>query len=212
MRGHFITFEGVDGSGKTTQVRLLRQFLDQQGVEYVFTREPGGTDLGEQIRRILLDPAHRDMGVETEALLYAASRAQLTRQVIRPALDAGKTVLCDRFVDSSLCYQGFGGGLDLDFVRDLNHRATEGLKPDLTLLFDMPPDDAAQRRRRGSEDRMERKDLAFHERVREGYLTLARQEPDRIRIVDAMASVEQVQRVVRKLVAQALNSGCEGYQ
>ncbi len=204
MRGRFITFEGVDGSGKTTQIRLLRQFLDELGVPYVFSREPGGTPMGEQVRRILLDPAHRDMGIETEALLYAASRAQLSRQVLHPALNAGQTVLCDRFVDSSLAYQAFGGGLDLDFVRTINDRATGSLQPDLTILFDMPPSDAAQRRRRGTEDRMERKDLAFHDRVRDGYLTLARQEPDRIRIVDASGSVEQVQRVVRKLVAQAL--------
>ncbi|MGE5589115.1 MAG: dTMP kinase [Bacillota bacterium] len=204
MRGRFITFEGVDGSGKTTQIKLLRQFLDELGVPYEFTREPGGTPMGEQVRRILLDPAHRDMGIETEALLYAASRAQLSRQVLHPALDAGQTVLCDRFVDSSLAYQAFGGGLDLDFVRSINNRATGGLRPDLTILFDMPPGEAAERRRRGTEDRMERKDLAFHERVRDGYLTLARQEPDRMRIVDASGSVEQVQRVVRRLVVQAL--------
>ena len=204
MRGLFITFEGIDGSGKSTQVKLLREFLDQQGVRYQFAREPGGTLLGEQIRAILLDPVHRDMGVLTEALLYAASRAQLTRQVLWPVLEEGRTVLCDRFVDSSLAYQGFGGGLDPTFLRELNSEATNGLKPDLTFLFDLPPQDAAHRRRNSPADRMERKESPFHERVREGYLVLARQEPERFKILDANGDIEQVQRIVRRLTVQAL--------
>lgn len=204
MRGLFITFEGIDGSGKSTQVKLLREFLDQCGVNYQFAREPGGTALGEQIRTILLNPVHRDMGVLTEALLYSASRAQLSRQVLWPALEAGRPVLCDRFVDSSLCYQGFGGGLDLQFLRELNDNATGNLKPDLTFLFDLPPREAAQRRRGSPADRMERKELTFHERVREGYLTLARQEPDRIKILDATGEIDAVQRTVRRFVAKAL--------
>ncbi|MHB9145232.1 MAG: dTMP kinase [Symbiobacteriia bacterium] len=204
MRGLFITFEGIDGSGKSTQVKLLREFLDQHGVNYQFAREPGGTALGEQVRTILLNPAHRDMGVLTEALLYSASRAQLSRQVLWPALEAGRPVLCDRFVDSSLCYQGFGGGLDLQFLRELNDNATKGLKPDLTFLFDLPSRDAAQRRRGSPADRIERKEPTFHERVREGYLTLARQEPERIKIVDATGEIDAVQRIVRRLVGKTL--------
>lgn len=203
MKSAFITVEGVDGSGKTTQVRLLREYLDQEGVPYVFVREPGGTRVGEQIRPIILSPDNPEMTPETEALLYAAARAQLVREVILPALWSGKTVLCDRFVDSSLCYQGHGAGVDLEFVREINRVASAGLRPELTILFDLPPEEG-ERRRGNPGDRIERRDSSYHQRVRQCYLDLARVEPDRITVIDARQTVEEIHRQVRDLVRRAL--------
>lgn len=203
MKSAFITVEGVDGSGKTTQVRLLREYLDQEGVPYVFVREPGGTRVGEQIRPIILSPDNPEMTPETEALLYAAARAQLVREVILPALWSDKTVLCDRFVDSSLCYQGHGAGLDLEFVREINRVASAGLRPELTILFDLPPEEG-ERRRGNPGDRIERRDPSYHQRVRQCYLDLARVEPHRITVIDARQTVEEIHRQVRDLVRRAL--------
>ena len=203
MKPVFITVEGVDGSGKSTQVRLLREFLDQEGVPYVFAREPGGTRLGEQIRPIILTPDNPEMTPETEALLYAAARAQLVREVILPALRSGQAVLCDRFVDSSICYQGYGAGLDLKFVQEINRVASAGLRPGLTILFDLPPEEG-ERRRGSPGDRIERRDPSYHQRVRDCYLGLARQEPDRIAVIDARQTVEEIHQQVRNLVRGAL--------
>jgi dTMP kinase len=199
----FITFEGLDGAGKGTQLKLLLEYLDQKGVPYVFTREPGGTPLAERIREVLLDPAHSGMNVITEAFLFAAGRADHVNTVIRPALQAGKVVICDRYVDSSLVYQGLAGGLPLEFLMQINEMATGGLKPHRTIMLDLPL--AVARDRLAKEaDRIEQKDDWYHEQVRAGYLELAKADPRRIKIVDASGSVESVQAQIRKLVDEVL--------
>lgn len=200
----FISFEGVDGAGKSTQLKLLLKYLDEINVEYVFTREPGGTPVSERIREILLDPTHTSVSVITEALLFAASRSELVKNVIRPALESGKTVICDRFVDSSLVYQGFAGGLPIEFLSQINQMATGALKPHRTIVLDLPPDVARSRRESSPHDRMEQKDDGFHRQVRDGYLELARAEPRRVKVVDASAGIEQVQDQVRYLVEEVL--------
>jgi dTMP kinase len=204
QRGRFITFEGVDGSGKTTQFRILAQRLRDRGKDVVETVEPGGTAIGRQIRRILLDPASADIQPRAELLLYFASRAQNVDQVIRPALDAAQTVLCDRFTDSTLVYQGCGRGLDMDVVRDLDRIACRGLKPDVTFLIDIDPETGLMRAKRRnertgpSESRIDEESAAFHERVRQGYLALAKAEPDRIVVIDGTAGIGEVALQIRE--------------
>lgn len=196
----FITIEGGDGAGKTTQVSLLCEYLAQRGVSYTLVREPGGTAVGEAVRNILLEPGP-SLHVMTEALLYAASRAELVARVIRPALAAGRVVICDRYVDSSLAYQGVAGGLGVETVRELNRLATGGLEPGLTLLLDLPAAAAAARRGHRAADRMEGKGAAFLEQVQEGYRELAAAEPDRIRVIAADRSVADVQADIQATVA-----------
>ena len=197
-RGRFITFEGIDGCGKTTQHRLLAQSLRERGDGVVETVEPGGTPIGQQIRKILLDPASAGIEARTELLLYFASRAQNVEEVIRPALESGRTVLCDRFTDSTLVYQGCGRGLDVNVVRDLDRIACRGLKPDATILIDIDLDTSLARAKKRnerlgpSESRIDEEDAAFHERVRQGYLALAQAEPDRILVIDGAAPVSEV--------------------
>ncbi|MCG0277356.1 MAG: dTMP kinase [Thermanaeromonas sp.] len=196
MKGIFITFEGPDGAGKTTQLNLLADYLRKAGHRVLSTREPGGTPLAEEIRGLLLSPWVEEIHGLTEVFLYAASRVQHVREKILPALAEGKIVLCDRFTDSTLAYQGYGRGIELDFLRKLNYLATGGLKPALTLLLDLPPEEGLCRGKKGKEgtarDRLELQDLDFHRRVREGFLELARQEPERIRVIDARQPVEKV--------------------
>jgi dTMP kinase len=200
----FITFEGIDGCGKTTQFRMLAQWLRDRGKDVVETVEPGGTEIGRQIRRILLDPASADMQPRTELLLYFASRAQNVDQVIRPALDAGKIVLCDRFTDSTLVYQGCGRGLDTNVVLDLDRIACRGLKPDVTLLIDIDAQTSLMRAKRRNErvgpaeSRIDEEDAAFHERVRQGYLALAKAEPERIVVIDGAAGIGEVGQRIRE--------------
>ncbi|MBM3327894.1 MAG: dTMP kinase [Calditrichaeota bacterium] len=193
MPGKLITLEGIDGSGKSTQAASLAEYLRVQGNEVVLLREPGGTPVGEAIRQILLGDvvsaqtsgARDDIpGAMTEFLLFSAARAALVRQVIAPALDQGRTVLLDRFYDSSDAYQAFGRGLDREFVRNVNRHSAGGLVPERTLLFDLTPDSALKRIPRPV-DRMEREGFEFLARVREGYLAIAREEPHRIRVIDA---------------------------
>lgn len=197
-RGRFITFEGIDGCGKSTQLRTLAQSLRARGEAIVETVEPGGTAIGQQIRRILLDPASTGIQPRTELLLYFASRAQNVEEVIRPALASGRTVLCDRFTDSTLVYQGSGRGLDVEVVRDLDRIACRGLRPDVTILIDIDLETSLARARRRnerigpSESRIDEEDAAFHERVRQGYLALAKAEPDRIIVIDGSASIGEV--------------------
>ena len=193
----FITFEGPEGSGKTTQVRRVADTLRATGVDCIVTKEPGGTPLADQIRAILLH-SENSMDRLTELLLYAASRRQHVVEVIRPALDRGGVVLCDRFTDATLAYQGFGRLLDLDRLRGLNDWVTDSLVPDLTLLFDIE-EEAGLRRARSrnaaatkDEGRFEAEDVRFHRRVREGYLALATAEPQRFAIIDASGSIEEV--------------------
>lgn len=202
----FISFEGVDGAGKSTQLQLLREYLMEKGVDCVFTREPGGTPIAEKIRQVILDPANVGMSVITEAFLYAASRVEHVNHVIRPALQAGKVVVSDRYVDASLVYQGLAGGLPVEFVAQINEMATGALKPHRTIVLDLSPEAAAARKAgTGAEaDRMEQKDLWFHEQVRQGYLDLAQAEPRRVKLVDASGSVEEVQAQIRKLVDEIL--------
>jgi dTMP kinase len=213
MKGRFITFEGIEGSGKSTQILMLANYLTGSSRPVTLTREPGGTAIGDQVRKILLDPANTDLTPGAELLLYAAARAQHLEELIRPGLEAGKIVLCDRFSDATLAYQGFGRGLDREMIRDLDRIVTRGMRPDVTVLLDI---DVATglRRARGrnsshgleGEARFENEDLAFHERVRQGYRELAEREPGRFQVIDASAAPEEIQNRVRQIVDDALKS------
>lgn len=192
-RGLFITVEGIDGCGKSTQARLIAAALEAAGHDVLRLREPGGVKISEQIRAILLDPANAEMGDVCELLLYEAARAQLVHQVIRPALAAGKTVVCDRFYDSTTAYQAFADGLDRNMVFQANELAVDGCRPDLTLVFDLPVEDALRRRSgREAEDRLELKGLEFQERVAAGFRAVAADEPDRVKLIDAGESIAEV--------------------
>ncbi len=211
MPGMFITFEGIEGSGKSTQISRLLQYLTEQRRPVTLTREPGGTHIGDQVRRILLDPGNRLLDPTAELLLYAASRAQHLREVILPALDAGRVVLCDRFSDATLAYQGYGRGLSVPSIRELDRLVTAGLLPRLTVLLDLPAETGLGRARGrntsqglNGEARFENEDIVFHNRVRDGYLRLAKQEPDRIRVVNAARPPEEIQEDVRRIVDEVL--------
>jgi dTMP kinase len=211
MKGTFVTFEGIEGSGKSTQIVLLANYLKSHGNRVVLTREPGGTPIGDQIRKILLDPANKAIDPAAELLLYAASRAQHLSEVILPALAAGSIVLCDRFSDATLAYQGYGRGLDRKMIRELDRIVTAGMRPDLTLLLDIDAAAGLARARgrnnsRGleAEARFENEEIAFHERVRQGYLALAKQEPERIRVVDASPAPDRIEMEIRKIIAAVL--------
>lgn len=197
----FITLEGIDGSGKSLHFRLLVEYLRSKEYDFIATREPGGTPLGERIRELLLDPAY-PMTVHSEAFLYAAARSELTLKVIWPALRAGRNVVSDRYVDSSLAYQAFGRGLPPEFVAAINEMGTGGLKPHRTILLDLPVEVAMERKAAGPRDRMEQMDAEFFERVRAGYLELAAAEPRRVKVVDATRPVEVVQAEIRRLVEE----------
>jgi dTMP kinase len=198
----FITLEGPDGSGKTTQARLLAHWLQEEGHPVVLVREPGGTTIGERIREVLHDPAHTGMSPWTEVFLYCAARAQVVTEIIRPALAAGQTVLCDRYADSTLAYQGYGRGLDLDALRLVLYLATGGLTPDLTFCLDISPEEGLARRRAGGGEwnRLDQETVDFHRRVRTGYLELAGLEPQRWIVVDAARPVDAVQADLRALL------------
>jgi dTMP kinase len=195
----FVTFEGPEGSGKSTQIRRLAAVLEAQNLPVLVTREPGGTTIGNAIRAVLLDPARTEMSARAETLLFNAARAQIVDQVIRPALDAGKLVLCDRYADSTLAYQGYGHGQPLEPLRALGAYATGGLTPDLTIYLDIDVQDGLQRKQAdgGAEwNRMEEKALAFHQAVRAGYLELAAAEPTRWLVVDAAQSIDAVHAAI----------------
>lgn len=205
----FITFEGGDAGGKTTQIGLLADYLIAQGVRHVVTREPGGTPLGERIRSLLLDSGPGAIEPLAEALLFAGSRAQLILEVIRPALEEGKVVLCDRFTDSTLAYQGYGLGMDLGLLREVNLLATAGLVPDLTFLFDLDPEEADRRGRSRGEgfDRISGRGREFSARVRRGYLDLAREEPGRFVVLRAGLETHVLARLIREGVSRRLQDG-----
>lgn len=196
----FVTFEGPEGSGKTSQIIPLVNTLRQKGYKVFATREPGGTTIGDQIRQVLTRLDNKSMNPRTEILLFCASRAQLVDETITPRLEKGEIVLCDRFTDSTLAYQGYGHGLDLDFLRRLLNFATNGIKPDLTLLLDVDPEMGLRRRINsgGEWNRLDAYELAFHQRVRQGYLKMAQEEPDRWVVVDAGQTPEKVQAVLQK--------------
>lgn len=212
--GKLITFEGIDGCGKSTQMRLLEQYLTERGVAVVSTREPGGTELGRKVRSALLDGGKGSVEPLAELLLYAADRAQHVRQVIMPALAEGKVVLSDRFYDATTVYQGYARGFDLKLVNQLNELATGGLKPDLTLLFDLDVETGLRRtRRRGDEasvaaprpDRLDQEPVEFHERVRKAYLEIAAREPQRFRIIPTAGPVEKTFELVVREIQDLFN-------
>ncbi len=202
MRGLFVTFEGTEGSGKSTQIRALAEFLREQGYSVVLTREPGGTPIGDQVRRILLDHANDEMHPRTEVLLFLASRAQHVEELIRPALKAGKVVLCDRYADSTLAYQGYARGEDVSELRRLIDYATGGLWPDLTFWLDLPVDEGLARLER--KNRLDSEALTFHRRVREGYKRLAAAEPQRWVRIDGTLPRAEIQGQIRKILLARL--------
>ena len=202
----FITFEGPEGSGKSTQIRLLVEWLRAQGREVVLTREPGGTVIGDQIRGVLHDVDNTAMAASAEILLYSASRAQLVNELVRPSLAANKIVLCDRFFDSTYAYQGYGRGLDLASLQMITRFATGGLKPDLTLMLDIDVSRGIARRVDNNEEmnRLDLEKIEFHERVRQGYFALIDAEPDRWRVIDADRPIDVIQSDLRGLFAMLL--------
>ena len=210
MTSAFITFEGIDGCGKSTQLRMLASELRLRGREVVSTREPGGTPLGARIRQLLLD-AEEQVDPLAELLLYAADRAQHVRSHVRPALKSGHVVLSDRYADATVAYQGAGRGFPAELVSELVALATGGLMPELTLIFDLPVDESQRRQARRSDkghkrDRLDAEDAAFHTRVRDAYLRIAAAEPARVRVVDASGSVQETQAQVMRLVMPFLES------
>lgn len=204
----FITFDGIEGCGKTTQLRLAGEWLRRQGVPVLATAEPGGTPLGMKIRELLLNRRSWNIGAEAELLLFAAARAQHVTETIMPALSDGKWVLCDRYTDATVAYQGFGRGLNAELIRVINGFSSRGLEPELTLLFDLPVETGLRRARKraadsapeSAEDRFEQEEVNFHHRVRDGYLQLAKEAPKRFRIVDASGSPEEIECEVRRLL------------
>lgn len=204
-RGLFITVEGTDGSGKTTQINRIREYVQQKGFDAVITREPGGTHISEMIRNITLDPQNSEMGYITEMLLYASARAQLVFEVIRPAVENGKVVICDRFIDSSYVYQGFGRGIDIEAISAVNSIAMDGIMPDITIFFDISPDVAMQRRAASTgRDRIEKEEMDFHWRVYSGYKKLASLYPERIKTIDSSRSIDEISYDVRCLLDRLL--------
>jgi len=204
--GVFVTFEGPEGSGKTTQVTLLAKHLRVANHEVLLTREPGGTPIGDQVRAVLHDVANTAMVPEAEILLYSASRAQLVGQVIRPALAQGMIVLSDRYADSTIAYQGYGRGLDLEALRQITAFATGGLTPDLTIYLDCPVEEGLRRKQQaltqgaGEWNRLDQETVEFHRRVRQGYLQLAAAEPERWLILDGCRSIDEIQRDIQEAV------------
>ncbi len=209
----FITFEGIEGSGKTSQIQSIKAHLTQQGHDVIATREPGSSDIGTQIRSILLDSRNKGLDPLAELLLYMADRAQHLNETIKPAMTAGKVILCDRYFDATLAYQGYARGLDINLISKLHKMAFSDVRPDMTLLLDLPAEIGLARawqqiengQRTGKETRFEEEALAFHTKVRSGYLTLAAQEPQRFKIIDASASKEQVQREIIAVIENVMD-------
>jgi dTMP kinase len=209
MKGFFLTVEGIEGCGKTTQLKRLAKELRDAGHSCVVTKEPGGTPIGDRVRAILLDPQAEGMDPLSELFLLAASRRQHVVELVQPALEKGAVVLCDRFADASVVYQGYGRSLDLQQVLDINHWATGGIVPDITLVFDLPEAVGLERARARNaeedlmaESRLEGEDLAFHRRIREGYLTLALENPGRFAVIDGTGPEDEVYAAVRKVLQE----------
>lgn len=210
MFGLFITIEGTDGSGKSTQIELLKKYLAEQNFKVIFLREPGGTKIGEKIREIILDIENKEMDYTAEALLYAASRAQLVNEKIIPELENGNIVLCDRFVDSSIVYQGIARDLGKKTIKKINEIATCGLEPDITFFLKISPKEAIKRKKEQKElDRLEAEEKYFYNKVYNGYLEIAKEEPERIKIIDASKSVEEVHNSIIKEIERLFIKGGE---
>lgn len=210
MAGTFITFEGIDGSGKSTHLRLLANFLQSNGLEVLLTREPGGTPVGNRLRAALLD-AREEVDPLAELLVFAADRAQHVRRVLRPAIAAGRVVISDRYADATAAYQGAGRGFSPELISEIIDLATEGLKPDLTLLFDLSVTESSTRTRRRTNgphagDRLDSENADFHTRVRNAYLRLAETEPARIKVIETNQSVEETQATVKNIIVPFLSS------
>ena len=202
-KGYFITLEGCEGSGKSTQLKKLQEFLQSGGVDFIFTREPGGTPIAEQIRKIILDGNNTEMCDETEALLYASSRVQHIKEKILPAKNEGKIVVCDRYIDSSFAYQAYARGLGMDFVKGVNVYAVENCMPDLTLFLDISPEDAfARKGGADKDDRLEQSGIDFHKKVYQGYKTLANDNSERIVCIDAKQGAEEVFAQIVKVLKE----------
>lgn len=205
--GLFITMEGPDGAGKSTQIDLLRDYLLEKGYDIIVCREPGGTEISESIRQIILNKDYTKMGNMTELLLYAAARAQLVEEVIRPAIEEGKVVICDRFLESSVVYQGIARGMGIELVYKVNEYAIGDMMPDLTVMIDLDAEEGIQRKKNQTElDRMERESIEFHEKVVDGYRSLLNQGLDRIKRVDGMQPVDAIQTRIRELVNKLIES------
>ena len=207
----FITFEGVEGSGKTTQIQRLKRYLTKRGTPCKVTREPGGCPIGDKVRKILLNPEHRAMTPLSELLLYEASRIQHVKEVIEPLLKKGVVVLCDRFSDATVAYQGYGRGIDLRVVKSLNRLTSQGIKPDITFLLDCPSHlglkRALQRNRtlnKEREGRFEKEKIQFHHRVRRGYLSIAKKEPDRVKVIDTREGEDKVFEKILQIVDELI--------
>lgn len=208
MSGIFITIEGPDGAGKTTQRDLLKTYLEEKGYDVLITRDPGGNPVSEAVRAVLLNKDFTQMGYMTELLLYAAARAQLVEENIKPALLAGKAVIADRFVDSSAVYQGIGRGLGTDTVYGVNEYALQGIRPDMTFLMYLDAKEGIARKKNQAElDRMENEKLEFHQKVAEGYARLADEYPDRIIKIDATLPIEEIHDIITSYVEKRLNEG-----
>lgn len=206
MKGKFITFEGCEGVGKSRQLKLLQEYMDKNGIKYYLTREPGGSAVSEKIRNIILDGKNTEMTDECEAMLYAASRVQLLKEIIKPKLDAGELIFCDRFVDSSLAYQGKARGLGYEFIESINAYAIKNFTPDCTIFLNLPPEQAFKRK--GGVDKTDRLELSgmdFHNNVYAGYLELAKKYPERIIVIDASGTKEQThEKIVSALKARGV--------
>lgn len=207
-KGFLVTFEGGDGCGKSTQLKMFQDFLKKENVDFIVSREPGGTPLGEEIRKILLN-SNYNISSTTEFLLFSASRATHVEEIVKPALEEGKVVILDRFYDSSYTYQGYAGNLSIKDIENITEFAIQGTKPDLTFLLDLSYDEAMKRKAKDEKlshlDRMERKAKKYHDKVREGYLKLAKQNPDRIVVVDASKSVEEISNFINKTFVERYN-------
>jgi len=203
QKGLFITFEGSEGSGKSTQMELIGQYLKNKKKTVLFVREPGGVAISEKIREILLDAGNKAMAPSCEMLLYMAARAQLVSEVIAPALNKGKAVICDRFLDSTVVYQGYGHQMDVAFIKTVGRFATQDIKPDLTFIFDIEAKKGLARIKR-AKDRIEQRAMAYHARVRAGYLDIAKKEPKRIKVINSDQSIEDIHQQVRQHIDRLL--------
>lgn len=199
MKGKLITFEGCEGSGKTTQVDLIKNYLDENKIDYIYLREPGGTKISEKIRKIILDVENSEMTSHAEALLYASARAQLLAEKVIPALEKGKLVVIDRYIDSSFAYQAYARGLGMEFISKINSFAIENCMPDMTIFLDISPKKAFERKGgEDKDDRLEQSGIDFHERVYQGYLSLSKIYKDRFVLIDSMRSIEEIHKDIVK--------------